>query len=227
MQASQASKAADENEEVPKTRSVPKSKKQSRKKLATRAKGKRRLEKVALSKKAMKRSKQKVPKSMEVSLSEVAEITRATEPHTAEKSSTSIEASARQGRKRPGAKPKEVNEDDSKVNILGAQMSTAEKLDDIMDILDSSNNQKMPGSPVKVIRKIVPSTKSETAVMAALNELQNYGEIPEVSPARATAILAHFSRQVLAHLQTNPGKSSGSVHQLRVNVHLPCSSVNY
>ena len=181
MQANQASKAADENEEVPKTRSVPKSKEQSRKKLATRPKGKRRrkIEKVALSKKAMKRSKFK-----------------------------------------------EANDDDSKGNFAGAQMTTAEKLDDIMDILDSSKNQKQPESPVNVIRKIVPSVKSQPAVLAALNELQNTGESPDADPAKTAAVL-YYSRQILAHLKENPHEMSASIHQLKVILHIPSNSVKY
>ena len=229
MQASQTSKAAEENEEAPQTRSAPKSKKQSRKKLKTRAKGKRRRksETVALSKNAMKRSKRKEAKAKEVPLNEVAEITTAPEPQTAEESSTSIKASARQGRGTPRAKLKEANDNDSKGNIAGAQMTTAEKLDDIMDILDSSKNQKQPGSPVNVIRKIVPSVKSQPAVLAALNELQNKGESPDVNPAKTAAILAYYSKQILAHLKANPREISGSIHQLKVILHIPSNSVKY
>ena len=229
MQTSQASKAADKIEEVPRTRSVPKSKKQRRKKLSTGAKGKgrRKIEKVALSKKAMKRSKQKEAKAIEVPLNEVAEIATAAEPQTAEESSTSIEASAKQGRGTPRAKLKEANDNDSKGNIAGAQMTTAEKLDDIMDILDSSKNQKQPGSPVNVIRKIVPSVKIQPAVLAALNELQNKEESPDVNPAKAAAITAYYSRQILAHLKANPREMSGSIHHLKVNLHIASNSVKY
>ena len=227
MQASQASQAAEENEEVPKTHSVSTSKKKSRKKLTARAKRKRerKIDKVALSKKAIKRSKQKEIKAMEVPLNEVAKITTATQPQAADALLTNIEASARQDGETPGVQLKEANDNDSKGDFSGTQMTTAQKLDDIMDILESSKNQKMSGNPVKMIRKVPPSAKSqEPPIVAALNELENNGESPDVNPGKVSAMWAHYSRQLLAHLKVNPEETSESLHQLRVIIHIPYSS---
>ena len=228
MQASKASKAAEKSEEPPNAHSVPKPKTQSRKELSTQGKRKRgrQIEKVALNKKAVKRSKQKKAKAIEVPLNEVAEISTAPEPQTAEESSTSIKPAARQSRETPGAKPKEANDNDSKRNIAGAPMATAQKLDDIMDILESSKNQKKSRNPVKVVRRGTPSAKSQATIMAAFNELQNKGESPDVDPAKAAIIMANYSSQLLAHLKANPEEMSGSLHQLRVILHIPSDFVD-
>lgn len=228
MQTSQASQAAQENEEVPKKSSVSTSKKKSGKKLTARAKRKRKqkLDKVALSKKAIKRSKLKEAKAMEVPLNEVAEITRAPQPQTADELSKIIEASARQDRETPGAQLEEANDNDSRGDFPGTQMTTAQKLEDIMDILESSKNQETSANPVKVMRKVVPTAKGqEAAIVAALNELRNKGESPDVNSGHAAAIIAHYSKQLLAHLKANPEETSESLHQLRVDLHTLCGSV--
>lgn len=219
MQASQASRAAEENGGVPQTRSVSTPEKKSRKKLTARAKRKhqRKIDKVALKKKAIKRSKDKEAKAMGVCLNEVAEITPPTQPQIADELSTSVEASARQGGETSGVQLKEASDNDIKGGFPGTQMTTAQKLDDIMDILESSKSQDMSGNPVKVIRKVLPSANSQdAAIVAALNELQNDGESPDVNPGKAAAMWTHYSRQLMAHLKANPEETSESLHQLRV-----------
>lgn len=222
MQANQAPKAADDNGEVIKAHSVPGSTKQKVSTRAERSERRRKSEKAALSKKATKRSKrskQTKAKAREVQLNEVAEITTFTGPQAAEELSTSIEASVGKSQETLGAEGKEANDSDSKGNVPGEQMATAQKLHDIMGILESSKNRKDPENPVKVARKAKTSstdTERKAAIVAMLNELQNSGVRPRIDVDKAAAMIAYYSRQLLAHLKANPKETPESLHQLKV-----------
>ena len=230
MQASQASKAADENEEVPKADNVPETTKQSPKKLLTRAKRserRRKLEEAALGKKAIKRSKKTQAKRREESLDEVAEITTSMEPRATEEQSISVEASVRKSQETLGAEGKETNKS-SRGNVRGEQTVNAQKLDDIMDILESSKNQKKPELPEKLARKVKISsrdTKPKAAVVATLNDLPNSGERPDVDARKTAAILSYYNDQLLAHLKANPDETTESLHHLRVIIHISSNAI--
>ena len=229
MQASQTPKAADKNGEVLKARSVPGSTKHTRaekseqsqksekaalskatkaKKAtkATKAKKATKATKAAESAKAAeatkvsKVSKQTKAKAREVQLNEIAEISTSTEPKAAEELSTSIGASAGESQKTLGAEGKETNDSDSKGKVLGEQMATAQKVHDILGILEHSKSRKDPVNPVKVARKAIPSLNVQ----------------------KATEMIAYYSEQLLAHLKANPKETPESLQQMKV-VH-PISS---
>lgn len=225
MQASQASNATAENKEVPEpTRQSPK--KSSNR--AERSERRRNSKKAAPGKKAVKRSKQtkqtkqtkqSQAKPKEVPPIEVAEITTFTEPQTAEELSTLIEASARKGQKTLGAEGKEASDNESKGSVPSEQTATAQKLDDILDILESSKGPKKPEKQVKVAHKVKPSstdTKRKAAVVTTLNKRQKSGQRPDVDPDKAAAMISSYSDQLLAHLKANPEETFGSLYQLRV-----------
>lgn len=222
MQASQSPKAAKENEEVLKKHSVPGSTKQKVHTRAERSERRRKSEKAALGKKATKRSKRSKKtkaKPTGVHLSEAAEITTPTEPQTAEESTISIEASAGKSQETLGAEDKEVNDSENKGNVPGEQMATAQKLHDIMGILESSKNRKNPQNSVKVARKAKASstdTKRKAAIVAMLNELQESGVRPRVDADKAAAMIAYYSRQLLAHLKANPNETPESLRQIKI-----------
>lgn len=221
MQASQALRAAGENEEVFKARAVSESTKQSPKSSYTRAE---RRQKLALEKKSMersKRSKQEQAKPVEVPLNGVADFTTSTELQSAEERLASIEASTRKSQERPRVEDKDASENDNKGSGPGEQTATAQKLKDIMDILESSRSQNLPRNPMKVARKAkIPSkdTKRKAAIVATLNELENSGENPDVDHREAAAMISYFSNQLLAHLKESPEETPGSLHELRVIV---------
>lgn len=230
MQASQSPKAAKENEEVLKKHSVPGSTKQKVHTRAERSERRRKSEKAALGKKATKRSKRSKKtkaKPTGVHLSEAAEITTPTEPQTAEESTISIEASAGKSQETLGAEDKEVNDSENKGNVPGEQMATAQKLHDIMGILESSKNRKNPQNSVKVARKAKASstdTKRKAAIVAMLNELQESGVRPRVDADKAAAMIAYYSRQLLAHLKANPNETPESLRQIKVILHISCDA---
>ena len=246
MKASQASKAAEENEEVSKARFVPESTKRSPRKFYTRAERseqRRKLKKAELDQKAMKKFEEKQAKSVDVPLNEVAEITTSTEPQIAEEQSTDIEASLGKTQGTLAAEGKEANDNDSKGNIPTGQGETAQKLDDIMDILESSKTKKRlkapmkaarkakkplktrkpPETPVKVIRKAKEGstgTKKEAARVATLNKGQKSKESSDEDSRKVAAMIESYSSQLLAHLKANPEEASGSLYQVKVSLHI-------
>ncbi len=246
MQASQALKAAGENEEVSKAPFVPESTKRSPKKYYTRAERseqRRKLKKAELDQKAMKGSKQKQAKPVDVPLNEVAEITTSTEPQIAGESSTEIEASLGKTQGILAAEGKEANDNDSKGNAPTGLGETAQKLDDIMDILESSKkkkklkppmkaarkakkplkNRKKPEAPVKVIRKAKEGstdTKKETTGVATLNKSHKSEESSDEDSCKVAAMIESYSSQLLAHLKANPEEASASLYQLKVSLHI-------
>lgn len=227
IQASQAGRAAEENEQVlnassvSDASSVPESTKRSLKKFHTRAERserRRKLEKVALSKKTVKRITQPRVKPMKVPPDEVTETTKPATPQNAEEPSTSVEASAGKSQGTLGAEGNESIGKDSKGNVSGGQTATAQKLDDIMKILESSKNRGMPEHPLNVGRKAKSSstdTNRKAKVVATLKKLQSSGERPAVKSRKAAAIISYYSTQLLAYLKAKPEEMTDSLRQLR------------
>lgn len=217
MQASQAPKAAEENEHVPKANTVPESAKRSPKKSYTRAEGsegRRKAGKAALGKKTVKRSKQPQVKQMEVPPNEVAQTTKLRAPQNAEQASKNVKAS---GRNSQGTTRAEGNV--SEGNVAGGQTATAQKLDDIMKILESPKNQGTPEHQVHMGQKAKPSstaTKRKAEVVATLKKLQSSGKRPALKSHKAAAIIAYHSNQLLAYLKKNHEETPESLHRLSV-----------
>ncbi len=246
MLASQTLKAAEENEDLSKARFVPESTKRSPKKSYTRAERseqRRKLKKAEFDQRTMKGSKQKQAKPVDVLLNEVAEITTSTEPQTAEEPSTDIEASVGKTQGTLTADGKKGNDNNSKGNVPTEQGETAQKLDDIMEILESSKkkkklkppmkaarkakkplkNRKKPEAPVKVFRKAKEGstdTKKEAAGVATLNKNHKSEENLDEDSRKVAAMIESYSSQLLAHLKANPEEASGSLYQLEVSLHI-------
>lgn len=227
MQVSQASKAVEktveENKQSPKNSYTE----------AERSEPRRKSNKAALEKlvmKAMKRSKNKKAKPIDVPLNEVAETTTSTEPQIAEESSTNIEASAAgKSQETLATDGKEANDNHSKGKIPTAQGATAQKVDDITDILKSSKKRKMPKTPVKAVlkarksrkaREVSTNTKKKAAETMIIKEDQKSGESPDANSRKTAAMIASYSNRLLAHLKANPEETSRSIYHLKVVLHI-------
>ena len=216
MQAIQASKAAEKNEEVSKASSVPKSTKLSTKKHYNRVERRRKLGREAIGKKPMKHPKITHIKPIEVSLDGDRESTTSTEPQTAEDPLPSIDVSASKYQETPGAEGKDTNDIDNKGSFPGEQTTTAQILKELTDLLDSSLNlkrSKSPKRPVTVagkVKALSKNTKQRAALVATLTELQSSGERPGVKSRK------EFNSQLPAYLNPNPEETPGSLHQKKV-----------
>lgn len=143
MQASQALKTAEGPKDVSKVYSVRESTKQSPKKRSTRAERAEQKRKKAKNAKApVKRMKQRRAKTIDSAKNEVAEVATLTQPPKAEESPTSISEYTGKTQKISEAAGREVNETDSAGNVPGKQRPIALKLDDIMDVLESSKKDE-------------------------------------------------------------------------------------
>lgn len=228
MQAKQASKVEEDIKDAPKAHSVPKTAKQGPKKSSTRAerserKRKIQVEKAALGKKATKRSKLRQAKPVAVVQNEVAEVATSTKPQTAEELPTSVEASAGKIQEASGSEEKKAKDNDNAGNVSGKQTATAKKLDDIMDILESSKNPKKPGKSARVARRIKSSSTQTTikrVVVAVLNELKNRGDPLDTKSRKAGAMISQYSSQLLARMKEDSEKTSGSLDQSNVILHV-------
>ena len=185
MQASQGLKGAEETKNVSKNPGIPESTKQSPKKRSARAarvarKGKRerKLEKAALAKKvieqkAIERSKQAQAKLIDLAHTEVERIATPMKSQAAAQLPTDIEAS--------GAEDQKLKDNDSTGKNSGKQRAISQKLDDIMNILDTSKDGKKPENPAELAKRPgemeTRSTDIELqrVVTAVLKELQNRG----------------------------------------------------
>lgn len=163
MQASQALNTAegfkDGIKDVSKVYPVRESIKQSPKKRSKRAeraerkrtkRAERKRTKAKNAKVAVKRVERRRVKTIDSAKKKVAEVVTLTQPPNAEESPTSISAYAGNPQKISEAAGKEVNETDSAGNVSGKQRPIALKLDDIMDVLESSKKDE---NLVKKVRK--------------------------------------------------------------------------
>ena len=151
MQASQALKTAEGFKDVSKVYPVRESTKQSPKKRSKRAeraerkrieRAERKRTKAKNAKAAVKRGERRRVKTIDSAKKKVAEFVTLTQPPNAEESPTSISAYAGNPQKISEAAGKEVNETDSADNVSGKQRPIALKLDDIMDVLESSKKDE-------------------------------------------------------------------------------------
>lgn len=142
MQASQDLETAEGFKDTSKASSVRESTKQGPKKRSTRAERAERKRTEAKSAKAVKRLERRRAKTIDSAKRAVAEVVTPTQPPKAEESPTSISAYARKTQKISEAAGKEANETDSAGDVSGKQRPIALKLDDIMDLLESSKKHK-------------------------------------------------------------------------------------
>ena len=215
MQASQGLKGAEETKDVSKPPGIPESIKQSPKKRSARAtrveKREWKLQKAALAKKAIEqkaieRSKQAQAKLIDLAHTEVARIATSTKSQAAAQLPTDIEA--------PGAENQKVSDNDSAGKASSKQRAISQKLDDIMNILDTSKDAKKPENlPELAERAGEMETRStdielQKVVTAVLKELQNRGggsldkghrnaiallKSPSEDTSRSSKVLIHIS----------------------------------
>ena len=182
MQASQGLRGAEETKDVSKAPRVPESIKQKPKKRSVRAarieKREWKLQQAALAKKvkeqnAIERSKQAQAKLVDLAKTEVARIATSTKPQAAAQLPTDIEAS--------GAEDQKANKNDSAGKASKKQRAISQKLDDIMNILDTSKDAKKSEDSAELVKRAGEmETKStdielQRVVTAVLKELQNRG----------------------------------------------------
>ena len=225
-------KAPEENTELPKTLSLSKSDKPSPKKSSTRAERveRRRRPKRADDKKATKLSEQAQVKPGEAALSEDAAFTTSTKSQTAEEVSRDTSAIAGPSLEAQKVNAEESSGDDGKGIVQGEQTTTAQKLDDIMKILDPEKQTvpKLPQKTAKVARKAKASskdTRQKKAVVAAFNELKNGGDRQDARHRRAVSVIRNHTSKLLAHLRANPKKTSEPLHQLEVLIQIPFGAI--
>ena len=200
MQASQVSKVEEKTEIVPKARSVPEPFKQITKKSSARAERRaektRKMKEAALEKKAKKQSKKLKAKPKEALQNDIAEIATSEQLQRAEGSPTNIESSVKRSQETSRAGGMESNDRyrDGTDNVQGEQTVTKQKLDDIMDILESSKNLKKPDRTLNVGTKdSSTSIKMKEAVVATLSEFQNKGTPFVVNSRSADSIISRYS----------------------------------
>ena len=180
-------------------------------------------EKASRPTKRSQQSEREQAKSIGVPLDEVAEITTSTESQTAEEPLTSIEASTKRGQETIEAESKEADDNDSNGKSPGEQTPAAEKIDDIIKILNSSKKPKGTAKSVAKRRKAIPSStlsKRKAAEVSSLNGLPSSGERQNSDLLSAAATIARFNGQLLAHLKANPEKSPRSLRELKVVLQL-------
>ena len=182
MQASQGLRGAEESKDVSKAPRIPKSIKQSPKMRSVRAarveKREWKLQQAALAKKAkeqnaIERSKQAQAKLIDLAHIEVARIATSTKSQATAQVPADIEAS--------GAEDQKANRNDSVGKDSNKQRAISQKLDDIMNILDTSKDAKKSEDSAELVKRAGEmETKStdielQRVVTAVLKELQNRG----------------------------------------------------
>ena len=223
MQARQASKAAEEVNDVPQARFVSESTKWVPRKSATRAE---KSEKAALGKKAIERSKQMQAKPIDLGQDKFAEIATST-PQKREESPTSIKASTEKVGETSGAEGKEANHEDSTRSVSDKQGAIAQKLDDIMDILESSKRKRRRLQKLVKSARMARGTKAKSketelksGALAILNDLHNRRTLLDPNSRKADAQISHSSSQLLAPPKATSGETSRSLDQSKVAPHL-------
>lgn len=225
MQASQIPKIIEKSDTEPKARSVPEPIKQITKKSSARAERKaetkRKIKEVALEKKAKKLLKKLQDKPGKAPQNDIAEIATSKRLKKAEGSPTSIESPAKRTQETSRAEGKDLNDryGDGTDNVQREQTVTAQKLDDIMDILESSKNPKKPDKTLNVAQGMEDSstsTKIKKAVVATLSEFQKKETPITVNNRSADSIISRYSSQLLARLKANAVETTGSFDQSKV-----------
>lgn len=219
MGARQGLKGAEETKDVSKTPRLPDSIKQSPKKRSARAaradKRERKLWKAALAKKvieqkaieqqATERSKQAQAKLIDLAHTEVARIATSMKSHAAAQLPTDIEAS--------GAEDQKANDNDSAGKASNTRRAISQKLDDIINFLDTSKDAKKSEKSAKSVKRAgeveTRSTDIEIqkVVTAVLKELQNRGlGSPDkdhrnaIAPLKSTSEDTSQSPKVIIHI---------------------------
>ena len=232
-QAIRASKAPEENTELPITLSLSKSAKPSPKKSSTRAERveRRRRPNRADDKKVTKRSEQAQVKPVEAALREDAAFTTSSNSQTAEEVSRDTSATAGPSPEAQIVDVEEASGNDSKRTVQGEQTTTAQKLNDIMkDFWDpeEQTETKLPKKTAKVARKakaLSKDTRQKKAVVAAFNELKKGGDRQDARHRTAVSVIRNYTSKLLAHLRANPKKTSEPLHQLEVLNQIPICAI--
>ena len=194
---------------------------------AERAERRRRAKRRVDEKKVRKRSEQAQAKPGEAALSEDAALTIPTEAQTAEEVSRDTSASAGPSPEAQRLDVEEASGTISKGAVQGEQTTTAQKLEEIMEILWDPKKQtvlKMPKMTAKVARKAKSSSKDtaqKKAVVAAFNELRKGGDRQDARHRTAVSVIRNYTSKLLAHLRANPKKTSESLSQLEVLIQIP------
>ena len=223
MRASQASKAAEEINDMPQARFVSESTKWVPRKSATRAE---KSEKAALGSKAIKLSKKMQAKQIDLDQVKFAEIA-AFAIQRGEESPTSIKASAEKVGETSGAEGKEANHEDSTGSVSGKHGAITQKLDDIMDILESSKRNRRrlkrivkPAKMASGTKPISKDTKLKRGALVLLNDLHNRRTLLDLNSRKADARILQSSSQVLAPPKVTSGETSRLFDKLKVTPHL-------
>ena len=207
MQASQGFETTEEIKDVSKERPLPASTKQGPKKLSPKAQKRERIREKACVRKVIGRLQQKQAKTID---SPHNEAVRKVKPRTSQataNSPTKIEASAGEKLDISKTGDQEASSNDSARNSPGRQSAIAQKLDDIMDVLETSKDPKKSGKPVEALQGTSgmetksADTELQRVVRAILEELQDRRESSDKPPHNAAAATSHSRRGHLAPLK--------------------------
>ena len=177
-------------------------------------------------KKVIKRSKRRQAESVDIAQNEVAEGTTSTQSQTADESPIGIETSTGNTEETSGAEGKEANGNASAGNVSGRQNAVAQKLANIMDILEPSKDPKEPAKLVEKaygMEKISTDTGLNRIVASIFNKLQNRGGYQAITPSitpKAEARIVHFGSQLLAPLTEKSDDDSQPLNQSKVIIHI-------
>ena len=175
---------------------------------------KAKLKKAARGNKAAKQLKPKQIKPEGAAQNDVEGITTSTQPQIAEGSPTTYKASAGKPQETPEAEDKKATDTDSTRCAPGGQ--TAQKLDDIMDILGSSKELEKPKRPLKTVRRsetFMADTKVKSIVQAMR---PSKGKVIDTKSGTVDAMVSKYRNELLARLS---GATSKPLDQSKVNFH--------
>ena len=172
--------------------------------------------------KRSKRSKRMQADSVEIAHDGVTEGTTPSQPQTAKESPTVIEASTGKTEETSRAEGKEANGNASAGSAAGRQSAIAQKLDDIMDILQPSKDPKEPAKSAEKaygMENISTGARLKRVVASIFNALQNSGGSPATTP-NADARIVHFGSKLLAPPTENSDDHSQPLDQSKVITHI-------
>ena len=172
--------------------------------------------------KAKERSKRRQAESVEIAQDEVAEGTTPSQPQTTKESPTGIEASTGKIEETSRAEGKEANGNASAGSASGRQSAIAQKLDDIMDILQPSKDPKKPAKSAEKaygMEKLSTDTRLKKGVASIFNALQNRGGSPATTP-KADARIVHLGSKLLAPLTEKSDDHSQPLDQSKAIIHI-------
>ena len=172
--------------------------------------------------KRSKRSKRTQADSVELAHDGVTEDTTPLQPQTAKESPTGIEASTGKTEETSRAEGKEANGNASAGSAAGRQSAIAQKLDDIMDVLQPSKDPKKPAESAEKaygMEKISTGARLKGVAAFIFNALQNRGESPATTP-NADARIVHFGSKLLATPTEKSDDDSQPLDQSKVIIHI-------